>query len=247
VKAQNVIREPGGRFVLMDFGAGRFVETPHSAANHAVGTPLYLAPEVLYGRCATVQSDIYAVGVLLYVLVTRNYPVMGASTEDLVTAHIRGQRCHLRDARPDLPDAFVAAVERALEPDPERRYSTTGEMLSALGPDTAGTSGRPTTIRTSINLRNRWISRYTTTAAAIGLPCVAAAAVSLMMWHSHSPSTIPPESLSTVALLERERELHAACDLRLEEHRARNAENEHHLAELRRKIRELNQKFAAGR
>ena len=99
VKAQNVMRESGGRFVLMDFGAG--------------STPVYLAPEVLQGGRTSVASDIYAVGVLLFYLVTRRYPVNGASVHELKEAHRQGVRLRLADVRADLPDTFVAVVERA--------------------------------------------------------------------------------------------------------------------------------------
>ena len=132
VKAQNVMREAGGRFVLMDFGAGQFTDHGFRAGAPAAGTPLYLAPELFLGGRVTTHSDIYALGVLLYFLVTGNYPVTGTSLEDLASAHISGRRTCLHDVRPDLPAAFVTAVEHALELDPRRRYTTAGGMLSAL-------------------------------------------------------------------------------------------------------------------
>jgi TolB-like protein/Tfp pilus assembly protein PilF/tRNA A-37 threonylcarbamoyl transferase component Bud32 len=118
VKAQNVMRAAGGRIVLMDFGAGH--------------TPLYLAPEVLAGGQATVASDLYALGVLLYFLVTNRYPVRGATVDELRERHARGERHRLADERPDLTAEFVATVERALDPEPLRRYGSAGAMLQAL-------------------------------------------------------------------------------------------------------------------
>jgi serine/threonine-protein kinase len=118
VKAQNVMRASGGRIVLMDFGAGH--------------TPLYLAPEVLAGGPASVATDLYALGVLLYFLVTNRFPVRGGSVEELLDRHTRGERRRLADERPDLPADFIAAVERALDPDPGRRYTSAGAMLEAL-------------------------------------------------------------------------------------------------------------------
>ena len=132
VKAQNVMRAAqDGRIILMDFGAGEFIGDPLLAFGE--GTPLYLAPEVLEGRPASVQSDIYATGVLLYHLVTRRYPVVGASVPDLKEAHRAGRRTHLSDERSDLPHGFIAAVERALDADPARRYASAGQMYAALG------------------------------------------------------------------------------------------------------------------
>jgi tRNA A-37 threonylcarbamoyl transferase component Bud32 len=131
VKAQNVMRaHDGGRIILMDFGAGEFLDG--SAGSRAQGTPLYLAPELLRGESASVRTDIYAAGVLLYYLVTGSFPVEAASPAALVEAHERGQRRRLRDERPDLPESFIAIVERAIDPDPARRYASAGEMEAKL-------------------------------------------------------------------------------------------------------------------
>ncbi|MPZ20016.1 MAG: protein kinase [Luteitalea sp.] len=134
LKAQNVMREHGGRVVLMDFGAGRLLDGAEpSPRARMTGTPMYLAPELVSGESdATVQSDIYAVGVLLYHLVTRAYPVRAMSLDTLRTAHAGGHRTPLHDARHDLPDGFVAVVERALHPDPQLRYQSAGAMQAAL-------------------------------------------------------------------------------------------------------------------
>src|SRR5499427_4488512 len=75
IKAQNVMREAGGRVVLMDFGAGEVRNEAASAEPRAIGTPLYLAPELFEGKPATIASDIYSLGVLLYHLMTGRYPV----------------------------------------------------------------------------------------------------------------------------------------------------------------------------
>ena len=128
VKAQNVMREDGGRIVLMDFGTGEDL----AGTNRLVGTPLYLAPEIFGGQRASVQSDVYAVGVLLFYLVTGTFPVTARSMEELARAHRQRDRRSLRDLRPDAPQAFVAVVERALDSDPVRRFSTIGELETAL-------------------------------------------------------------------------------------------------------------------
>jgi tetratricopeptide (TPR) repeat protein len=132
IKAQNVMREEGGRVVLMDFGAGQVVGDS-ATAGRITGTPLYLAPEVLRGSDATVRSDIYSLGVLLYHLVTNDYPVRAKSLDELRAAHTEGRRVRLHDARPDsLPDPLVRVIERALDPDPDKRYATAGEMQTEL-------------------------------------------------------------------------------------------------------------------
>ena len=132
VKGQNVMREEGGRLVLMDFGAGRVRSSPGAVCSAVVGTLPYLAPETFEGIEGTVRSDIYSVGVLLYHLVTGDFPVKGATVAELRAAHARGDVARLQDLRPDLQETFVRVVERAIEPDPLRRFASAGEMEAAL-------------------------------------------------------------------------------------------------------------------
>ena len=132
IKAQNVVREEGGRIVLMDFGTGHPMSGAGDTADCLAGTPLYLAPELFSGAKPSVSSDIYSLGVLLYHLVTVSYPVSGRSRSDVESAHRAAQRQPLRDARPDLSPAFVDVVERALARAPEDRYRSAGEFGNAL-------------------------------------------------------------------------------------------------------------------
>lgn len=131
ISARNVMREDGGRVVLMDFGAGH----EHHARERSTGvtgTPLYMAPELFTGGGADQRSDIYALGTVIFHLVSGQYPVAGRSLEEVRAAHARGERTRLRDLRADLPPAFVRAVEQALEPDPLVRFQTAGELEAAL-------------------------------------------------------------------------------------------------------------------
>jgi hypothetical protein len=106
-----------------------------SASRRLSGTPLYLAPELFERAGASIKTDVYAAGVLLFHLVTNAFPVTGSSMDALAEAHKRGDRKRLRDVRPDLPDDFVTVVERALDPDPTRRFASAGDMHAALGGD----------------------------------------------------------------------------------------------------------------
>ncbi|MEO5820911.1 MAG: protein kinase [Vicinamibacteraceae bacterium] len=133
VKAQNVIREEGGRLVLMDFGTGLLLEDDEAVkASPVAGTPLYLSPEVLAGVDASPQSDIYSLGVLLFHLVTGSYPYVARSLTELRRMHDRGERKRLHDLRPDLSEGFVHVVERALESHPAERYASVGAMQRGL-------------------------------------------------------------------------------------------------------------------
>jgi len=145
IKAHNVMREAGGRTVLMDFGTGRSLkgQTP-AFGNDLAGTPLYLAPEVFAGRPRTTSSEIYSLGVLLYFLVTGSYPVEGDTRTEVREKHDRPEpRRALRDVRPDLPEAFIRVVERATAPDPAQRYSTAGHFEAALSSFLSGGVAQP--------------------------------------------------------------------------------------------------------
>jgi eukaryotic-like serine/threonine-protein kinase len=130
IKAHNVMLADDGRVVLMDFGTGRELTDPSDAG--LAGTPLYLAPEILRGRAASVRSDIYSAGVLLYHLLTGSYPVRARGLRDLRLAHERQQRTSLDVARPDLSPALVRIVERAIEPDAEDRYQSASSLTADL-------------------------------------------------------------------------------------------------------------------
>lgn len=136
VKAQNVMLADDGRVVLMDFGTGR--ELAEESETSVAGSPLYLAPEVLAGEKATVRSDVYSIGVLLYRLLTRSYPVRANSLADLRRAHAASQRTDVRSARPDVPSRLARAIERAIDPQSERRY----QSADALAADLAGVDAR---------------------------------------------------------------------------------------------------------
>jgi serine/threonine protein kinase len=189
IKAHNVMRQEGGRTVLMDFGAGRALidDDAPTGLRNVVGTPMYLAPEVLDGHAATTSSDIYSLGVLLYHLVTGTYPVSGPSLTEIVEAHKRGERRHLRDARPDLPDDFVRIVEQATAVDPGRRFPTAGAFEEALVrmtspiPSASGHSVRPA--KAPFLAVPRWVMLV----AVLGVIAIGAAA----MWFARASNRAP--------------------------------------------------------
>lgn len=148
IKAQNVMREEGGRILLMDFGAGRDLDDFETHSDRGIsGTPLYIAPEVYLGRPATERSDIYSLGVLLYHLVTGSFPVRGGSMQELRNKHKTKRARLLRDERSDLPEPFVQAIEKALARDPEQRFATAGRMDQALSAALGVEGGAPVSAR----------------------------------------------------------------------------------------------------
>jgi tetratricopeptide (TPR) repeat protein len=146
VKAQNVMRDAAGRAVLTDFGAGRDTSRDGDAGDQELaGTPLYLAPEVLGGQPASIASDVYSLGILLYHLATGAFPVRGGSLEELRRAHTNRAATPLRSLRPELPRGLASIIERATDPDPARRIATPTDLRAALE-----RVGRTRTIRLTV-------------------------------------------------------------------------------------------------
>ena len=104
VKTSNAMREAGGRIVLMDFGSGTNLPAPGAMheSTHVHGTLLFMAPEQLSGTIAGPPTDIYSLGVVLYRLLTRGFPVEANTIPELIEGHRRGP-IPLRDRRPELP------------------------------------------------------------------------------------------------------------------------------------------------
>ena len=130
VKAKNVMRDDTGRIVLMDFGTGRSAGALNK--NDRAGTPLYMAPEVIEEGQQSVRSDVYSLGVLLYFLVTGDYPVNARTIDQLREAHAHREHRWLSEVRPDLPVGFMQVVERAIALDPEDRFANASELLASL-------------------------------------------------------------------------------------------------------------------
>ncbi|MEZ5484944.1 MAG: serine/threonine-protein kinase [Lysobacteraceae bacterium] len=130
VKASNLMIEPDGNAVLMDFGAGHDLRrgSPELAAVH--GSPLHMPPELLDGGAISASGDIYATGVLLYHALSGRYPYEGADITALMTTQ-RGHLTPLCGLRRDLPEAFCALVEDMLASDPSRRPDA-GRALDRL-------------------------------------------------------------------------------------------------------------------
>ena len=170
VKARNVVRERGGRVVLMDFGAGRTADKPPEGGDET-GTPMYMAPEVLRGGPATVRSDIYCLGVLLYRLLTRAFPVTATDLEQLRSAHGAGSRVPLGAVREDLPSEIVTTIDRGCHPDPDARYASAADFEAALAEALQCTLSQRTSVASPMT---RWAARWRKT-ALVGAATIAVA------------------------------------------------------------------------
>jgi serine/threonine protein kinase len=110
-----------------DYGLSKFIScSRRSGQTESVGTFHYMAPEIgkgVYGK----EIDIYALGIILYEMITGRVPFEGESSQEIIMKHLT--------ADPDLspvPQPYRAIIQRAMQKDPEKRFSSVGQMLGAL-------------------------------------------------------------------------------------------------------------------
>ena len=141
VKPSNVLFDSEGRAVLSDFGLARAVDSTRLTKDgQLVGTPHYLAPEVIEGRIATRDADVYALGCVLYECVTGAPPFAARRLTELGFAHLTEPAPDVRERRPELSADFAAALLTALEKNPAARPTTATALARMLS--SARTPGR---------------------------------------------------------------------------------------------------------
>jgi CheY-like chemotaxis protein len=136
IKPANLLVSEAGLLKVMDFGiAMSSTSTEHAAktgAGFIVGTPHYMAPEILLGGKANAQSDIYAVGVVLYESLSGRLPYMADSPAALVEQSSGGRARRLDVEVPGIPMALADLVHQQLDYDPRRRATTARELVERL-------------------------------------------------------------------------------------------------------------------
>ena len=132
VKPANVLLDGEGTAALAEFGLARSADSTRLTADgQLLGTPHYLAPELIEGREATRLSDIYALGCVLYECVVGEPPFTGAAAAQVGFAHLTEPPPDPRRLRPELPEGAAHALLAALDKDPNAR-PTTGTALARM-------------------------------------------------------------------------------------------------------------------
>jgi serine/threonine protein kinase len=151
LKSANVLLVPapaGGapRAVITDFGLALAADAaspePAAPGTRLVGTPAYMAPEQLEGGPLTPSTDLYALGILLFELLTGARPFSGEDARATALLRLHAPAPSPRQLRPELDARWEALLLRALERAPARRFQSARELLAALPPPTAPAPGR---------------------------------------------------------------------------------------------------------
>ncbi|MDE2292671.1 MAG: serine/threonine protein kinase, partial [Elusimicrobia bacterium] len=133
LKPANIMIEDDGMVKVMDFGVARQAKDSMarmSMTNTVVGTPPYMAPEQEQGIVRR-ESDVYALAVCLYEMLTGQLPFQGVGA-GMLMAKLNGTFVPVSRVAPGLPAGLDAVMARALEPDPDKRLHSAGELAEAL-------------------------------------------------------------------------------------------------------------------
>lgn len=133
LKPANVlINLAGGQVKLADFGVARDAAADLTRTGMTLGTPSYMAPELLAGAGATPASDVYALGVMLFELLSGRRPHQAATLGELLQATASQPPASLAQLRPDLPAPVVSAVEALLARDPADRPADLADWAAQM-------------------------------------------------------------------------------------------------------------------
>jgi len=133
IKPSNIMLTPEGVVKLLDFGIARTEKSSDlTNAGHLVGSLSYMSPEQIRGEKASPRSDIYALGVTLYELLSGRMPVTGSTNYEIMMGHMERVPAPLYELLPTAPLPLSNAVMRALEKDPAHRFQTAEEFLQAV-------------------------------------------------------------------------------------------------------------------
>ncbi len=134
LKPPNVLFDDAGNAFLTDFGIAKILSetTALTQSGTVMGTPAYMAPEQWRRGAVDSRADLYALGIMLFEMLTGHVPFEADTPYQMMFAHIQEPPPPIRSLRPDLPPALEAVIQKALAKDPERRFQSAGEMASAF-------------------------------------------------------------------------------------------------------------------
>ncbi|MFZ2113237.1 MAG: Stk1 family PASTA domain-containing Ser/Thr kinase [Solirubrobacteraceae bacterium] len=143
IKPHNVILDEEGRAKVTDFGIARAGASDMTLTGSIMGTAQYLSPEQAQGHAVSETSDLYAVGVVLYELLTGSVPFEGESAVTIALKQVSAEPTPPSQRNPEVPPALDAVVMRSLAKDPLARFASADEFIAALQQAREGISPAP--------------------------------------------------------------------------------------------------------
>lgn len=143
IKPQNILLDEEGKVKITDFGIAMALSaTSYTQTNSVLGTVHYLSPEQARGGTATNRTDVYALGIVLFELLTGQLPFSGESAISIALKHLQTETPSIRAIIPSIPQSLENVVLKATAKNPDDRYQSAEEMeadlATALSPERAG-------------------------------------------------------------------------------------------------------------
>jgi len=132
LKPGNIHLLPNGTVKVLDFGLARIGSSDLTATGTVLGTPNYMSPEQVKGQKADARSDVFSLGAVFYELMTWHKPFDAPSTHSILFQVLEHEPEPVRSVAPEVPEAVVEVILRALRKDPGARFQHAGEMRAAL-------------------------------------------------------------------------------------------------------------------
>ena len=133
LKPQNILIEDDGGIKITDFGIAMALNaTQLTQTNSAMGSVHYFSPEQANGKGATLKSDVYSLGIMMYELLTGSLPFKGDTAVEIALKHLKEPMPSIRDVLPDIPQSVENIIITATAKNPKNRYNNANEMHNDL-------------------------------------------------------------------------------------------------------------------
>jgi serine/threonine-protein kinase len=149
IKPSNILFDRRGNPYISDFGIAKLTQAQagNVTGSAIIGTPAYMAPEQAQGIEVDGRADIYALGIILFEMLTGKQPYEADTPMAVAIKHITDPVPHIRQTNPKLPEGMEAVIQKAMAKRREERFSTAVEMITAL---LDVSRGQPSEMRTQV-------------------------------------------------------------------------------------------------